>query len=287
MAGLGAGGIQMVIPLDSDVKALRRRLDHHGMFFEGDIRMIDHPGDDTSAFEAGLRMYKSLGAPCVRTVSFVGRRYETFSTLQQYKDWKANAAAVLAVCVPIAEKVGIPLAMENHKDRVVDEELEVLETYSSQHLGALLDFGNNISLCDDPVAVIHKLAPYVKSCHLKNMGVAPYADGFLLSEVRFTDGLLDIPALWSVVKKANPALNPMHELITRDPLKVPVLTDGYWATFPDRSGRYLAQTLRLVQAHAGKTPLPMVSTLPPDAQFQAEEANNVDCFDWARKNLVA
>ena len=284
--GLGAGGIQMVIPLDTDVKKLRARLEHHKMFFEGDIRLIDKPGDDTSAFERGLRLYKELGAPCVRTVCFVGRRYETFATLQQYRDWKTNALAVLDVCVPIADKVGIPLAMENHKDRVVDEEVEVLKKYSSANFGALVDFGNNIAMCDDPTDVIVKLAPYVKSCHMKNMAVQNYADGFLLSEVLFEDGFMDIPAMWAVLKKANPKLLPMHELITRDPLKVPVLTDKYWVTWPDRSGKYLADTIRLVNTNASKKPLPMISTLSQEDQFQAEESNNIRCFEWAKKTLV-
>jgi sugar phosphate isomerase/epimerase len=283
---LGAGGIQMVIPLDTDVKKLRARLEHHRMFFEGDIRLIAKPGDDTADFEKGLRMYKELGAPCVRTVSFVGRRYETFSSLQQYKDWKTNADAVLAVCVPIAEKVGIPLAIENHKDRVVDEEVLVLQKYSSEHLGALVDFGNNLSMCDDPMDVIVKLAPYVKSCHMKNMGVQNYTDGFLMSEVLFDDGFMDIPAMWKILKTANPKLNPMHELITRDPLKVTVLTDKYWVTWPDRSGKFLADTIRLVNANQSKKPLPIISTLSPQAQFAAEESNNIACFDWGRSHLA-
>ena len=283
---LGAGGLQMTLPLDTDIKKLRARLEHHKMFFEGDIRLIDHPGDDTAAFEKGLRMYKELGVACVRTVCFVGRRYETFTTLQQYRDWRANALAVLDVCVPIADKVGIPLAMENHKDRVVDEEVEVLKKYSSANFGALVDFGNNIAMCDDPMDVVAKLAPYVKSCHMKNMGVQPYADGFLLSEVLFEDGFMDIPAMWAILKKANPRLNPTHELITRDPLKVPVLTDKYWITWPDRPAKFLADTVRLVNANTSKKPLPMISTLPPEAQADAEESNNIRCFEWARKTLV-
>ena len=284
--GLGAGGIQMAIPLDTDIKKLRARLEHHKMFFEGDIRLLDRPGDDASAFEAGLRMYKALGAPCVRTVCFVGRRYENFTSLQQYKDWRDNALAVLDVCVPIADHVGIPLAMENHKDRVVDEEVEVLKKYSSPNFGALVDFGNNIAMCDDPVDVIVKLAPYVKSCHMKNMAVQNYADGFLLSEVLFEDGFMDIPALWAILKKSNPKLQPMHELITRDPLKVPVLTDKYWVTWPDRGGKYLADTIRLVNANASKKPLPVIGTLSAEAQLQAEESNNIRCFDWARTALA-
>ena len=111
-----------------------------------------------------------------------------------------------------------------------------------------------------------------------------YADGFLLSEVLFEDGFLDIPAMWAVLKKSNPKLLPMHELITRDPLKVPVLTDKYWVTWPDRSGKYLADTIRLVNANASKKPLPMISTLSARTQFQAEESNNIRCFEWAQED---
>lgn len=283
---LGAGGLQMAVAPGTDVKKLRALLEKNNLFFEGDIRMIAKPGDDTTPFEQGLRMYKALGASCVRTVSFVGRRYMTFDTLQQYKDWKANADAVLAVCVPIADKVGIPLAMENHKDRVVDEEVEVLKKYSSEYFGALVDFGNNIAMCDDPVDVIRKLAPYAKATHVKNMGVAPYAEGFLLSEVLFEDGFLDIPALFAELRQVNPKIHPMHELITRDPLPVPVLTDKYWTTWPERSGLYLERTLRLVRANASKKPLPIISNLDADAQFQVEQSNNIKCFDWGRKALA-
>ena len=118
---------------------------------------------------------------------------------------------------------------------------------------------------------------------MKNMAVQNYPDGFLLSEVLFEDGFMDIPAMWAVLKKANPALKPVHELITRDPLKVPVLTDQYWATWPDRGRKFLADTLRLVNANQSRKPLPVISTLSAgSAQLQAEEDNNVKCFDWAR-----
>src|SRR5690348_18379590 len=38
---LGGGGVQMAIPLDTDVKKLRARLERYQMFFEGDIRLLD------------------------------------------------------------------------------------------------------------------------------------------------------------------------------------------------------------------------------------------------------
>jgi hypothetical protein len=169
---------------------------------------------------------------------------------------------------------------------VIDEEVAVLQKYSSEHLGALVDFGNNLSMCDDPMEVVTRLAPYVKSCHMKNMGVQNYTDGFLMSEVLFEDGFMDIPAMWKILKTVNPKLYPMHELITRDPLKVTILTDKYWLTWPDRSGKYLADTIRLVNANQSKKALPMISTLSQDEQFAAEESNNVKCFDWGRTHLA-
>jgi sugar phosphate isomerase/epimerase len=284
--GLGGGGVQFTVPLDADLKQLHARLDQNRMFIQGDLDLLTRATNDLAAFEQALRNYKALGADCVRVVCFVGRRYETFNSLQDYKDWNVTAIKALDICLPVAERVGIALAMENHKDRAVDEEVEVLQKYSSEHLGATVDFGNNIAMCDDPMDVVNKLAPYAKTTHMKNMAVQSYPDGFLLSEVLFEDGFMDIPAMWAVLKKANPAIKPVHEMITRDPLKVAVLTDKYWVTWPDRGGKFLADTIRLVNANQSKKPLPIISTLSPEAQAQAEESNNKACFAWARKALV-
>ena len=137
--GLGGGGVQFTVPLDADLKKLRARLEQHRMFLQGDLDLLTRATNDLPAFEQALKNYKALGADCVRVVCFVGRRYETFTSLQQYKDWHVSAVNALDICLPIAERIGISLAMENHKDRAVDEEVEILQKYSSQHLGANVD----------------------------------------------------------------------------------------------------------------------------------------------------
>jgi hypothetical protein len=70
-------------------------------------------------------------------------------------------------------------------------------------------------------------------------------------------------------------------MITRDPLKVPCLTDGYWATFPQRNGLYLARTLRMVR----EKPLPVVTGLSREAQLQLEEDNVKKSLTYAREHL--
>ena len=46
---------------------------------------------------------------------------------------------------------------------------------------------------------------------------------------------------------AKPDVKFSLEMIVRDPLEVPCLTDKYWATFENRSGSYLARALSTAQ----------------------------------------
>jgi sugar phosphate isomerase/epimerase len=163
----------------------------------------------------------------------------------------------------------------------------LLETYSSEYLAVCFDFGNNIALLDDPMEMAQTLAPYVRATHVKDMAVRPYPDGFLLSEVPLGTGVLDLPRIVSVLRKANPKLRLSLEMITRDPLKVPCLTARYWAPFPDRNGKYLAQTLRLVQASSSGGPLPSVSQLAPQERVRVEEENVKACLNYARNQQLA
>ena len=160
----------------------------------------------------------------------------------------------------------------------------LLERHSNEYLGSCLDFGNNISLLDDPMYVIEKLAPYAVTTHVKNMGVAPYPDGFLLSEVLLGNGFLDLQRMLSLVHQARPKTNFSLEMITRDPLKVPCLTDQYWITFPERNGLYLAKTLKLVENN--RSQLPTFSQLSHEQQLKIENDNVIACLNYTREHLT-
>jgi len=76
----------------------------------------------------------------------------------------------------------------------------------------------------------------------------------------------------------------MLEMITRDPLKVPCLTDKYWAALPERNGLYLAKTLRLVAEKTDRSkPLPRISQLPKEEQVRLEHDNVKACMAYAKK----
>jgi len=282
--GLGAGGIQT--QLNGDLAKLRARAEQLGMWIEG---MVSIPRNgDAAALERSLADAKTAGATVVRVAMLGGRRYESFPTLAEWKKWVEQSHEALKMAVPVIERQKVTVAIENHKDWTLEEMQRLLKTYESEYLGVCLDFGNNLALLDDPMEMAEALAPYTKSTHVKDMGVRPYADGFLLSEVPLGTGMLDLPRIVSLLKQANPKMNLSLEMITRDPLKVPCLTEAYWTVFPDRNGKYLARTLKLVQEHSSSGPLPTVSQLSREERAKVEEENVRACFRYVgEKQLIA
>lgn len=283
-AELGVGGCQgSLASLEADyARQLRRRKEELGLYLEIQTRLA---GDDPAQFEQTVKMAKEAGATSLRAVCLSGRRYETFSSWEEWRTAVAEFRNRIARSVPIVEKHRMPLGLENHKDWTVDQQVALLQEYSSEYLGVCLDTGNNISLLDDPMEVIEKLAPFTVNTHIKDMGVEEYEEGFLLSEVPFGDGLMDMKRVVETIRRARPGVNFSLEMITRDPLKVPCLTEKYWATFPDRNGVYLARTLRLVRANKPRRPLPRVAGLDEAARKRLEVDHVERCVDYARNQL--
>jgi sugar phosphate isomerase/epimerase len=285
-ARVGAAGVQTNLAAKgSDPKAIREYAERHGLFVEGSLS-LPKTDADTARFAAELEASKAAGAAVVRTVCMPGRRYETFDSLEQFKSFANESWRALRRAEPVAARQKVTLAVENHKDWRTDEMLGWLTKLSSEWVRACLDTGNSVALLEDPLATAEALAPFVATTHLKDMGVAESADGFLLSEVPFGDGFLDLPKIVSVVRAANPRVRLNLEMITRDPLRVPCLTAKYWATLPAVPAKELAAALARVRALKYPRPLPTTSDLDPAGQLKAE-ARNVDrCLAYAAEELA-
>jgi sugar phosphate isomerase/epimerase len=243
------------------------------------------PKEDPSPFEQVVKAAKEVGATCMRSVCLGGRRYETFSTLEEWKSFVADSHARLALAVKILEKHRMPLGLENHKDWTVAEMVPLLQQYSSEYLGACIDWGNNMSLLDDPVEVVEKLAPFAISSHIKDMAVEEYADGFLLAEVPLGQGMLPMKRLLETVQKARPKVKFSLDMLTRNPLRVTCLTQKYWATFPQRNGVFLARALRAVRANKPRKPLVYIDGMDAAARVEFEQQNVRQSVDYSRDVL--
>ena len=213
-----------------------------------------------------------------------GRRYETFKTLDDWKEFARLSWQSLSRAEPVLRKHKVRLALENHKDWRIEEMLSILKRIESEWVGVTVDTGNNMSLLEDPLETARAFAPYANSVHLKDMGVERYEDGFLLAEVPFGAGCLDMQAVVETIRTARPEVRFTLEMITRDPLKVPCLREQYWITMGQVPGADLAASLEAVRSHG--QPLPRVDHLAAAERFRIEEHNNQACLEYAKASLA-
>jgi 3-oxoisoapionate decarboxylase len=283
---LGAGGLQIDLGTrDREYCArLRDRVRTTGMYLEG-IGRLPRDRDDIERFEGEVRTLRDCGADVLRVALMNGRRYETFRTAQEFRDFRERGRTMLTLARPIAERHRVRIAVENHKDLRAAEQAELMRWARSPQIGVCVDTGNNLALLETPEETAETLAPFAFTTHLKDMGVAEYPEGFLLAEVPLGTGFLDLPRILRILRRANPTIRFNLEMITRDPLRIPCLTPRYWATLEDVPGRRLAEILTLVRARAPRQGLPRVSDLDPPRRLEREDENVRRCLQYARETL--
>jgi sugar phosphate isomerase/epimerase len=283
-AKVGAAGAHGgMTSIDFDwAKKTRRMKEELGMYLEIQTFL---PKDDPAVFDHAVRVAKEAGATSLRVVCLLGRRYEMFDKLSDWSDAVKGFHRQIQMAVPIVEKYRMPLGIENHKDWLVDQQVALMKQYSSEYLGVCLDTGNNLSLLDDPMETIEKLAPYTFNTHLKDMAVQENPRGILLSEVPLGTGMLDMKRIVETIRRAKPNVQFSLEMITRDPLEVPCLTEKYWSTFEGRSGVYLARALNMVRANKPREPVPHITGLTPEERLKLEFDLVDRSIAYAREHL--
>jgi sugar phosphate isomerase/epimerase len=281
----GAAGVQ--IPLRqktaAEAASIRRKAEQLGLYLEGIISPPKPTREETDRFSAELATAAACGATVLRMVLLGGRRYEVFTRAEEFSEFLQNARKALQTAEPLARKHNLRLGIENHKDFRTDELLDLLATISSQAIGVCVDLGNNLALVENPAKTIAALAPHAVTVHLKDIAVERTSEGFAMAEVPLGEGLIDLAEAVAVLRRAQPTIRLNLEMITRDPLQIPCLSERYWATMGKVPARELAQTLALVERRAVKTPLSRITALPQAEQLQREDDNVLRSFAYARK----
>jgi sugar phosphate isomerase/epimerase len=278
---IGAGGVQVTIGAKETeyARRIKAKAAEYGMYFEAQFSLPANQSD-VARFENDIRLAREAGATLFRTACLGGRRYETFKSAEEFREFREKSWNSLALAEPILRHQRLRVAIENHKDWLVPEFLSILQRISSEWVGVCVDIGNNIALLEDAMEVVQALAPFAFSTHIKDMAVQETSDGFLLSEVPLGDGFLDLKRMIEVLEKANPAVQLNLEMITRDPLRISCLSDGYWATMQEASASGLARSLGMVKSKKSSKPLPKTTGMTFEQQLAFEDANVRACVKY-------
>ena len=277
--GMGGAQVPLTTLEPAYARHVRERLEQSGLFF-----ILNTSFNDVDLFRQNVAMAKEAGAVAIRVASG-GRRYEDFSTLAERQTHVAQVHDRIRAAIPIAEAARIPIALENHKDFTVDEQVKLYKDYSSEYFGACIDTGNNLALLEDPMEVIEKLSPFAVTSHLKDATLEEYSEGFLLGDIPLGEGFFDLKQVVALLRKYKPNLPLLLECITRNPLHIPCLTDKYWATFPAPDGLLLARSLRRVRANKPKWQMHLPAKPSPALLREMETKHIETSIAYARGTL--
>jgi sugar phosphate isomerase/epimerase len=227
------------------LEELRARLDARGMHLVADYGILmDQPAEH---FHEYLRLAAQMGARVVRALLsnlLCGDRRKLDG------GWETRLEAVasrLRMALPLAEELGIAIAMENHQDAATADMLRLHDmTGGSPAFGITLDTGNPLSVGEDPVETARVLAPLIRHVHLKDYTIHFAPEGYRLVRCPAGAGVIDFPAILAAVRANGHAIVPGIEVAAQATRTIPILEPGWWECHPNRGASSLLGALRIL-----------------------------------------
>lgn len=227
-----AGSVQALD--DAALKALRRRLDDHGLRIVLDTGGHDYARDISPLTDA-IAQAQRIGAACVRTT--ISRLLEGDRRSLGADGWQAHLDALvepLRQAMPQADRAGIPVGIENHQDACSWELVDLCRRVDSPWLGVTMDVANALAVGEPVENFARRVLPVLKHVHLKDYTVHPTPSGFRLKRCALGSGVVDWPAVLGLFDREAPQVLGCIELGASQARHIRLLEDDYWATYPPR-----------------------------------------------------
>jgi sugar phosphate isomerase/epimerase len=231
---------------------------------------------DCEAFRDFLRASKRLGATTTRallsTLLCGDRR-----SLGGGWEGRLNAIAQrLRAVLPLAEELGLCVALENHQDATTDDLLRLHEmSGGSRAYGVTLDTGNPLSVGEEPVEAARRMAPLIRHVHLKDYTIHFAPEGYRLVRCAAGDGCVDFQQILRIVRANGHDVMPGVEVAAQATRTIPLLEPGWWSCYPPRPAHEFAAALKVLWQHGRPAHEPYSS-----AWEQGEDSEQVEAEEW-------
>jgi sugar phosphate isomerase/epimerase len=202
---------------------------------------------DAAHLTAYLRTAANAGAKTVRaTLSHIlcGDRRSLPGGWPAYFEALARR---LREILPLAEDLGVVLAVENHQDATSADLIDLfMASGENSAFGVTLDTGNPLAVAEDPVEFTQRIAPLIKHVHLKDYTLHLAPNGYRLVRCAAGDGVIDFPSILAIVRGNGHAILPSVEIAAQATRTIPLLESTWWEHHRPDQARHLIAVLRLV-----------------------------------------
>ncbi len=260
-SGLGLDGVLFELSpfssfRDADLRTIRETAAARGLYLEfgmgsifrwhamadKGVELLADAGYDISVSPAQivvhhLKIAEKLGSPILRIVAGNLFTRDEGPDMQLLAD---EAVSILREACPVAEDMGIKIAMENHADFTVREGAGILARVDSPAFGFTVDCGNLAFDLDEPVRLAKMMAPHALTAHYKNYRILRTQEGLALGNCALGDGDLDMVAIAEALAEHRPDIRLNIEIHSQfAPFRLDILDDTFFARHPSPPGNGL------------------------------------------------
>ena len=266
------------------LQSIRRHAEALGLRLEIGMRSFERYsstfdstlGSGEEQLGAMLHAANELGSPIVRC--FLGMQADRLGDVP-FDQHIAEATRTLRAAAPLAEDLGIAIAVENHGgvDLLARELRDLIEAVGSESVRVCLDTGNPTYAAEDAVLAAEILGPYVVTTHLRDTKIWATPEGAMVQWAPVGDGSVDLRRIVDIIERHAPDSAIDLEIITGiAPKAIDYLepASDFWHMYPDMLARDLARFVAVAQ-HGIPEPLDQLCLAPG---VWAPPADQLDVF---------
>lgn len=247
-------------------------------------------GDPVDYITQGLQVANAVGSRMMRC--YMGSGADRLGA----RPIEAHMEATIKVFKAARSRaldLGVKIGLENHSGDMQAREVKtVIEESGKDAVGACLDTGNPMWVCEDPFVTLEILHPYVVTTHIRDSAVWEHPRGAAAQWVALGDGSVDFARFVQEYRKLCPRASMQLEIITgRKPQVLPYLEADFWKAFPKMPAWEFARFVALAKSghpFMGSMVVADNAKQPPVLEAALREQQKVDLersFEYARKTL--
>jgi sugar phosphate isomerase/epimerase len=244
---MGLSGIEAHLPSaePSAVAALADELRARNLTMVADTHVL--VDQDVGDLRTYLKAAPRLGTRVVRAMLSGVLCGDRRKLAGGWEERMERSAAVLRELLPLAEDLGIAIAIENHQDATSDDLLRLAEmSGNSPAYGVTLDTGNPLAVGEDPVEFAQRVAHLIRHVHLKDYTIHFAPEGYRLVRCIAGTGVIDFPKILDIVGGNGHKVTPGIEVAAQQTRTIPLLEEGWWAHYPPKAATQLIGPLRIL-----------------------------------------
>lgn len=178
--GLHITNVDLETLAPAHLAEVKNAAEAHGLYLEYNVS-FNAPSDPrvNSTVKDALLNAKAMGADLVKFSLDIERPHPLYGSCfhpdvmrqlsDRYNELKDN--------LPLMEKLGLKISIENHCDTYADEVIWLVRQLNHPDVGACLDTINSLVVLEGPEACVEKMAPYANCCHFCDNKLVVDPDG--------------------------------------------------------------------------------------------------------------